>query len=103
MRQHSNQFLLRLNDADKAKVTSDCQQLGYTNRTKYFRDLIQGNYPYINLYRELIHELRKQGVNINQTARYCNQQQQVDEEVLRVLAQIAQAQAELVELIRTIK
>ena len=103
MRKHSHQFLLRLDDADKTRIATDCQQLGYTNRSQYLRDLLHGDYPYINLYRELIHELRKQGNNLNQTARYCNQQQQVDEEVLRVLAQIAHAQTELVELIRTIK
>jgi hypothetical protein len=103
MRKYDHQFLLRFNEAEKNKISCDCQNLGYRNRSQYLRDLIQGNYPYTNLYREVVKELRKQGNNLNQTARYCHQENKVDEEVLRVLTTIVKSHAELLQIVRGIK
>ena len=100
MRKHEHQLLLRFSDTEKNKIIADCESLGYSNRTQYMRDLIRGSYPYIHLYREVVNELRKQGVNLNQAARYCNEERQVDEEVLRVLNTIAKANTEILRTIR---
>ncbi len=96
-RVRKNQFKFYYNDDEKITLAEKLTLLKYSNRSKYFRDLISNNFMYVNLYRELLNEFRKQGNNLNQVAKYCNENKQADDVVAPTLKNIEIAYKEILK------
>ena len=79
--------------ADKFLETK--AKLGFKKNVKFVNAIANGDYVYINLYREIYREVVKQGNNLNQIARHANIENQFDLYVVELLEQIRADQKHL--------
>lgn len=100
-RSRKNQFKFYYSDDEKITLSEKLTLLKYSNRSKYFRDLINKDFMYANLYRELLNEFRKQGNNLNQVAKYCNENKQADDVVAPSLKSIEIIYKEILKELKT--
>ena len=67
------------------------------NYSEIIRAIIDKDFIYINLYNKILHELNKQGNNLNQITRHVNTEKTLDNKILYEIEQIKLQQ----ELIKT--
>jgi len=85
---------LWINEAQDKKLKLLKKELGL-NYGQIFRAIIDSDYLYINLYNQICHELKKQGNNLNQIARYTNTEKEIDKQILVELSKIREQQEEI--------
>lgn len=86
IKKHS--FLYRFDDDTNIVLKSKLEELNIQQKTQYFDNLINHKFAYANLYLILAKEFKKQGTNLNQIARHCNERKETDDVVLSSLKKI---------------
>lgn len=99
-RTKKHSFLYRFDDYTNKALKSKLEELSIKQKTQYFDNLINQNFAYSNLYIKLIKEFKKQGTNLNQIARYCNEEKNANDVVLSSLKQIEKIYLGILEEIK---
>ncbi|HDR8998810.1 MULTISPECIES: plasmid mobilization relaxosome protein MobC [Burkholderiaceae] len=96
---------IRLSQTDLDLVHQKMTDLGYSKQSDYFRSLVKMEDKYVNLYRILMYEFKKQGSNLNQIAHKVNTTYsfQINSEVLNSLIEIERTYKEILDEIRNLK
>ncbi|MDP1086174.1 plasmid mobilization relaxosome protein MobC, partial [Klebsiella pneumoniae] len=85
-------------------VHSKALSLGYPKQSDYLRAMLKHEDKYVNLYRSLIYELKKQGVNLNQIAHKANTNPYIiNTELLSSLIEIERTYKAILEEVRRLK
>lgn len=100
IRTKKHSFLYRFDDNTNKVLKSKLEELEEKQKTKYFDNLINQDFAYVNLYLMLIKEFKKQGTNLNQIATYCNEEKNANDVVLSSLKQIEKIYLEILEEIK---
>lgn len=95
---------VRLSMEDFNLVHSKALSLGYPKQSDYLRAMLKHEDKYVNLYRSLIYELKKQGVNLNQIAHKANTNPYIiNTELLSSLIEIERTYKAILEEVRRLK
>lgn len=95
---------VRLSMEDFNLVHSKAVSLGYPKQSDYLRAMLKHEDKYVNLYRSLIYELKKQGVNLNQIAHKANTNPYIiNTELLSSLIEIERTYKAILEEVRRLK
>lgn len=100
-RNSKNKLQVWIDDDLSHKIAIDCQSLSYRNKSDYVRDRLQAKSTYLNLHKEVILQMKKQGNNINQIAKHLNSFGLVEScELKNALDKITKSNFELLELLK---
>ncbi|WP_298938137.1 MULTISPECIES: plasmid mobilization relaxosome protein MobC [Ralstonia] len=95
---------VRLSMEDFNLVHSKAVSLGFPKQSDYLRAMLKHEDKYVNLYRSLIYELKKQGVNLNQIAHKANTNPfSINTELISSLIEIERTYKLILEEIRRLK
>lgn len=96
---------VRLSMEDFNLVHSKALSLGFPKQSDYLRAMLKHEDKYVNLYRSLIYELKKQGVNLNQIAHKANSSNLyiINTELISSLIEIERTYKLILEEIRRLK
>jgi len=79
---------IRLKGKDKEKFLQNINELKLKKYPDYIRKMIHKDFIYVNLYRDLLNEFRKQGNNLNQIAKHLNVENEFNNEIYHRLENI---------------
>lgn len=100
MRSHNKKKHLWVSEEQDKKLTKLKNELGL-NASDVFRMAIDKEYPYINLYYVISAELKRQGTNLNQTAKRANANRKVDAQILKEIQEIKSIQKAILKNLRS--
>lgn len=91
-----------LTDEQKRKLDNDRKELAL-NTSQLVRKLLSHEFVYTKHLSQLILEVKKQGNNLNQVARWCNETKQAGDEILPTLHDIRDRLQLLVNEVKKLK
>ncbi|MBG0863714.1 plasmid mobilization protein [Burkholderia sp. 9779_493] len=91
-----------LTDEQKRKLDNDRKELAL-NTSQLVRKLLSHEFVYTKHLSQLILEVKKQGNNLNQVARWCNETKQAGDEILPTLHDIRDSLKVLVNEVKKLK
>lgn len=91
---------IRLKGKDREKFLENMQMLEYKKYSTFIRDFSNCEFLYVNLYRKMVNEFRKQGNNLNQIAKIMNEDKRVSDENLERLKNIENLYREMLKEIK---
>ncbi|HDR9191928.1 TPA: plasmid mobilization relaxosome protein MobC [Burkholderia vietnamiensis] len=91
-----------LTDEQKSKLDNDRKELSL-NTSQLIRKLLSNDFVYTKHLSQLILEVRKQGNNLNQVAKWCNETKQAGDEILPTLLSIEENLKLLVNEVKRLK
>ena len=93
-KKYTKQLRIWLTEEQHKKIVEDRELLGIKT-SALARKLLDKEYVYGKYLSNLILEVKKEGNNLNQIARHCNETDQAGEEIIEYLAKIEKRLSEL--------
>ncbi len=95
-----NKTYIPLQNEAANKFLDTKAKLGFKKNVKFVNAIANGDYVYINLYREIYRQIAMQGNNLNQIARHTNTEKKIDNYAIELLEEIRNSQKIILKQLR---